>query len=232
LRRMEEHERQFGVPYDRVMIFPWGISPEQTLAELKRYNYLATVNGQDVPIDRMRPTYYSYDMYPANMDYASFAALWRRYIVGDSDVEEVQRVAALDLFVDKPLLLYSHAYTGELFSSSIEEFNPFADAINSLPGEEVEWKSLGSIIRHLYLRKTNDDGSVDIMMFANNLIFSSDSTEDLVFHVKKVETLNVPIAEVTVNGAEVPYEVVDDELIISMTIPAGGVVDVLIEYGD
>ncbi|MBN1121002.1 MAG: hypothetical protein JXJ17_07985 [Anaerolineae bacterium] len=232
LRRMEELERQFGVTYDRVMIFPWGISPEQSLVELKRYNYLATVNGQDVPLDRMRPTYFSYGMYQANMDYASFAVLWRRYVTGKTDAADLQRLSALDLFIGKPLLLFSHAYPDELFSSSIEEFNPMADAINSLAGEDVEWKSLGDIIRHLYLRKTNDDGSIDVMMYGNNLIFDNDSEEDLVFYVKKVETLNVPISQVTVNGTEVPYEVVNDELIISMTIPAGGVVDIFIEYGD
>ena len=63
------------------MVFPYGISPEQTLVLLKKYNYLATVNAQDIPLDTTRPPTWDYGMYQANMDYGGFPPLlvgrWR-----------------------------------------------------------------------------------------------------------------------------------------------------------
>ena len=44
LSRLGMMQNRTGIPFDRVMVFPQGISPAQTLVLLKHYNYLATVN--------------------------------------------------------------------------------------------------------------------------------------------------------------------------------------------
>ena len=80
LQRMAKLSSTFLVPFDRVMVFPYGISPEPTLVLLKKYNYLATVNAQEVPLDATRPPTWDYGMYQANMDYGGFPALTRRPI--------------------------------------------------------------------------------------------------------------------------------------------------------
>ena len=37
--RMESHRILTGIPFEKVMVFPWGISPEPTLSLLKKHNY-------------------------------------------------------------------------------------------------------------------------------------------------------------------------------------------------
>ncbi|HUV67627.1 MAG TPA: hypothetical protein VMW24_27285 [Sedimentisphaerales bacterium] len=229
LARMAEHSLLTGIPWDRVMVFPYGISPEQTLVSLKANNYLATVNAQDVPLDGTRPSDWDYGMYQANMDYGDFPVLTRRHPGTYSPFRPDLRPFIFDLFLGKPALFYSHAYEGkELFASGIDAFDPVADQVNALPGG-VEWRNLGYIIRHLYLEKTNDDGSMDVKMYGNDLIVSNDSGEARTYHLFKEETLNVPIASVTVNGYEFPYRVNGSYLTLDVRMPADSSMKILIK---
>src|SRR5206468_6276577 len=74
LARMEAFSRTTSLPYDRVMVFPHAIAPAETLGLLKRYNFLATVNSQSVPLDApsaddplivLRPWTLSYENFPS-----------------------------------------------------------------------------------------------------------------------------------------------------------------------
>jgi len=106
-----------------------------------------------------------------------------------------------------------------------------ADEINQVPGG-VEWRSLGEIIKHLYLEKTNVDGSVDIKMYGNDLIFAP-VRPGVTYHVIKEETLNVPIKWLTVNGQEFPYRVEQGLLKLDIVAPAdASPMEVVIHYGD
>jgi len=230
LLRMAKHRIRTGIPYDRVMIFPWSISPEPTLVLLKKYNFLATINGQDVPLGATRSSDWDYGMYQANMDYGNFPTLWRRYIKTYEAFQPELQSFIFDLFVDKPALFYSHAHEGELFDAGIDAFNPIADQVNSLSGE-VEWRSLGHIIKHLYLEKTNDDGSVDVKMYGNHLIITNESS-DKTYHIFKEETLNVPISLLTVNGHEFPHRVEKGFLTLDVRVPADSSIEILLHYGD
>lgn len=129
--------------------------------------------------------------------------------------------------MDKPALFYSHV--GELFKSGIDTFDLVADQINGLVGG-VEWHSLGYIIRHLYLEKTNDDGSIEVKMYGNHLIVTNESSDEHVYHIRKEETLNVPISRLTVNGHEFPYRVEDGLLKLDVRVPAGSSMEIRIHY--
>ncbi|MBN1283775.1 MAG: hypothetical protein JXB47_00090 [Anaerolineae bacterium] len=225
LARMAEHRTLTGISDDPVMIFPLGISPERTLALLKKYNYLATVNGSDVPLDAPEPTDWTYGMYPAALDYGNFPVVLRQA----PGIE--QPLYIFDLFVDKPTLMYTHTYEGDLFEKSVDGFNVYADQINDLWGE-VEWQSLGYIMGRLYLEKDNDDGSTDVMMFTNHLIVTNESSGEKLYHIAKPENLNVPIATLTVNGAEFPYQVEDGYLTVSVSCPANASIEVYIDYDE
>ena len=48
--RMVEHEKRFGIPFDRVMVFPQGVFSNEALAVLKMNNYLAAVNTDPMPV--------------------------------------------------------------------------------------------------------------------------------------------------------------------------------------
>ena len=235
LNRMEEFKKLTGIPYDKVMIFPHGIAPEKTLELLKRYDFVATVNNQDVPLETKRPQSTFYGMEPAIMDYANFPVLKRHSIQGyriwsfrkaESGVEVAPYV--FDLFIDKPVLIVAHQ---DFFFSGIDAFSSTADTINDLAGE-IRWTSLGNILKHLYLEKTNDGGSVDVRMYGNKLVLSNKSGSKRLYHIRKKETLNVPISKVTINGVEANYIVENDTLEVDEVIPPGGSMELKIIYDE
>jgi hypothetical protein len=231
LARMEMHKSLIGVPYDKVMIFPWGISPEQTLVLLKNHNFLATVNAQDVPLGATRPQDWDYGMYQANMNYGNFPTLTRRHPGTYQPFRPWIQPFIFDLFVDKPALFYSHAYGRELFDTGIDAFNPIADQVNEV-ASGVKWRSLGYTIKHLYLEKISDDGSVDVKMYGNHLIVTNEYGDERTYHISKEETLNVPISLLTVNGHEFPYRVEEGLLALDVRAPADSYLEILIHYGD
>jgi hypothetical protein len=233
LLRMVRHRELTGLPFGRVMIFPYGISPPETLEVLKEYNFMATVNGQDMPLGAEPSSDQDFDMRPANMDYESFPVIWRRSVSPLGTNPELGRYirnAAFDLFIDKPALFYSHAYDDELFQTGIDTFSPLADAINGLTGD-VEWASLGDIILHLSLQKQNDDGSVSVTMYANQLELANESNEPVTYHVSKEETLNVPIRRFLINGQDALYRVEDGMFQSDFIIPPESTVKLVIIYG-
>ena len=219
LTRMEEFEHMTGLSYSKIMIFPWGISPENTLILLKKYNFNATINAQDVPLEAERGKNYDYSMYQANMNYANFAVIQRRHPVTNGISG-----AIFDLFIDKPIFYYSHP--NELFSIDY----PLAEEIYSLNGT-VEWKSLDFIVKHLYLEKLNDDGSIDIKMYGNYLILSNESDEYRKYHINKEENLNIPIVNLKINGIVSDYFIDNGILQLDIQIPPKSNVEVVITYG-
>lgn len=228
LERMDQHRRATGVAYDPVMVFPYGVCPEQTLVSLKEHNYLATVNGNATPLDASSPDRWDFGMYPASLDYAGFPLLQRRHPGEYPLVEPDLARFLLDLFIDKPALFYSHTY--ELFEDRIGAFDVVADRLNALPGG-VEWRSLGDILRNLYLEKTDDNGETSVMAFTNDTTIVNRGDATRAYHIRRVEVQNVPIARVTVNGFAFPYRVEDGLLRVDVIIPAGESARLRIEYG-
>ncbi len=223
------HQSVTGIPFGEVMVFPYNISPEPTLALLKKYNYLATVNAWDMPLGAIKPADWDYGMYPANMDYANFASLFRRDPGTYQPFRPKVQPFIFDLFIGKPALFYSHAGSTQLFESGIDAFDPVADEVNLLSGG-VEWRSLGDILRRLYLEKTNADGSIDVRMYTNDLILDNETDSEKLYHISKSETLNVPISQLTVNGQDFPYRVQAGRLMLDVRLPASASLEVLIQY--
>jgi len=217
--QLELHKIITGIPFGRIMIFPYGISPEDTLVLLKKYNYNATINGQDVPLDSIRGTEYDYNMYQAIMNYANFPVIQRRPLSRGGLF-----LSLFNAFIDKPILYYTHV--GEDFSDRIN----LVEQINEYKFP-IEWQSLGFIMKHLYLEKLNDDNSVDIKMYGNNLIISNETSVKGMYHIKKEEKLNVPIKSVEIDGGIYDYQIVDDTLCIDIEIPAKSAIELKITYG-
>lgn len=230
LDRMLHHQQSTGIPFERVMIFPVGISPEDTLGVLKRLNFIATVNAGDVPLGATRPTAWDYGMYTASFDYANFPVVERRlYVDSYGNPNPFILDAAFDLFIDRPALFWSHPHEGELFTKGIDEFSLLADRVNTLPGA-LEWRTLGDVLKRAYTEKRNDDGSFDVRMSAHAMTLSNRSSAERIYHVSKPETFNVPIESVTVDGVEVPYRVVDGRLVIDLRLPPQTEVEIMICY--
>jgi len=71
-----------------------------------------------------------------------------------------------------------------------------------------------------------------VKFYSNQTIFTNESSEERVYHLTKVETGNVPIASLTVNGYEFPYKVVDDLLVVDVKAPAQTSFELRITYGN
>ncbi len=233
LSRMVDLQVSTGLPFGRVMIFPFGISPEPTLRTLKRFNYLATVNAEDAPLGSTRPDRWNYGMYQANMDYEAFPVIERNLYVddyGSGGIRSYVQTAFLNLYVDRPALFWSHAVSGELFTSGIDQFSPIADAVNGLNGD-VQWQSLEQIIERLCLQKTNNDGSVDVMIYGNHFLLTNTAEQAQTYHITKTETLNVPIKKVTVDGSDQPYRVEDGLFTLDVKVEPQQTIELWIVYG-
>lgn len=218
--RLLAYARRTGIPAGNVMVFPYGISPAPTLALLKQYNYLATVNAQDVPLGEQRLRTSAAHMYPAELGYGGLAVVLRH--------QPNQAPYPFDLFLDKPALVYEHP--GAFQSGGPKAFNKYADKINALHGE-VEWQSLDHIAKRLYLQKTNDDGSVDVLFFAGRVVVTNDAERERTFHLRRQEDLALPIARLTVDGRPAAYAVENGVLRVDLDIPAGGSRELAITYG-
>jgi hypothetical protein len=229
LARMEMHRDLTRIPYEKVMIFPLGLSPEPTLEFLKQNNYLATVSTQDIPLGEAPPNNLNFGMFPAIMDFGNFPILTHRFPSDSNAFQPSLLLSLMDLFLDKPALFYTYPYGEGLYPGDMDVFNPIADQLNELPGG-VEWRGLGYILLHLYLEKTNDDGSIDISMYTNRVIIQNQQLDTKTYHVTKPEDLNVPILRVTVNGYEFPYRVEDNSLSLDVSIPSGVSAEIAIEY--
>jgi len=219
LFQMELHKKITGIPFSRIMIFPYGISPEDTLLLLKKYNFNATINAQDIPLDAIKGTNYDYNMYQAIMNYANFPVIKRNPLNQDS-----VSVAVFNAFIDKPILYYTHV--GEDFKDTID----LTQQVNEY-GFDIQWRSLDFILKHLYLEKLNDDDSIDLKIYGNDLVVANESNVKRTYHIKKEEKSNVPIKKVTVNGENYNYRIVDDILCLDIGISAESIAELKIIYG-
>ncbi|MCK4597890.1 T9SS type A sorting domain-containing protein, partial [bacterium] len=218
--RMAEFQQLTGLPYDKAMIFPFGISPAGTFQLLKAYNFLATVNAQSIPIGEEAGQNFDFNIRPINMNYGNFACTYRRHWHQD-------QLHLFDFFVDRPVLIYEHQ---DFFESGPGAFNNAAAAINGVSGS-AEWRGLGYILKHLYLQKSNDDGTISVMMYTNDLILSNETTSPQIYDIQKEETLNVPILSLTVDDIPTTYSLTDDTLHVTVTIPPGASREIEIRYG-
>jgi hypothetical protein len=230
LSRLQKHQLSTRIPFGKIMIFPYGISPEPTLVLLKKYNYLATVNAQKLPLGvEEEPTRWDFDMYQANMDFGNFPTLSRRHPGTYEPFKPDIDLILFDLFIGKPALFYSHA--NEIFETGMTTFNIVADQMNQLHGG-VQWQSLDYILKRLYLEKTNSDGSIDVKMYTNHLILENQSENETKYHINKEETLNIPIVSLTINGSDYAYRVENGLLIIDGSLLGKSTAEIVITYGN
>lgn len=214
LARMDAFERLTGIPYDKVMIFPHSIAPEETLEALKTYNYLATVNSTNVPMDVSPATGVSSDFRPVTAVFAGFPSIVRYSV----EAPLPKSFLAVNEFLGNPVLLYGHS---DFFAAGIGAFDPIADRINTLE-PDTEWRSLGTIVNHLYLERLRDDSNYDVLAFASHVCVNNSSGRDAVFYVQKQEMGTQVVESVSVDRARYPYQLRQGLLTIRMPISRGG----------
>jgi hypothetical protein len=213
LARMEKFRALTGIPYDRVMVFPHSIAPEGILGALKTYNYLATVNSSNVPQGSAKELGDLFAMRPITVSFAGFPSVSRYSVAAPIP----KGFIAINEFLDNPLLFYAHS---DLFIRGIDAFDGITDEVNKI-GRDVQWRSLGDIIAHLYLVKLRKDSNYDLLAFSNSVKLENAFGRNVVFYLKKQEMGNQAIKSVAVDGQSYAYRLENGYLSLNIAVPNG-----------
>jgi hypothetical protein len=222
LARMDRFQMLTGIPYDKVMVFPHSIAPERTLEALKAENYLATINSSNVPMGRVNPSLFPFTLRTVTTSFSDFASI-ARYSV---EAPIPSSFIAMNGFLENPMLFYCHH---DFFVRGMDAFDVMADEINKLQ-PDTRWRSLGEIVRHLYLTRLRDDDNYDVLSFAGTVCLENLSERDSLFYFRK-EEIERPAA-VTVDRQSWPYLLHDGYLDMRIPVASGKSRTVLITYGN
>jgi hypothetical protein len=222
LARMERFRTLTGIQYDKVMIFPHSIAPEKTLEELKTYNYLATINSTNAPQDAVKPSALSFALRPVTLSFAGFPSISRYSVAAPVPKDFI----AINDFLGNPLLFYVHS---DFFAKGIDAFDGVADEVKRLE-PDTRWRSLGDIVRHLYVVRLRDDSNYDVLAFSSSICLNSISGHDSIFYVRKQEIGGQAINSVIVNGQHQPYRLQNGYLSFRIPVPLGDTRCVTVQY--
>jgi hypothetical protein len=221
LARMAKFHELTGLPYDLVMVFPHSISPEATLAVMKRYNFWATANSLNVPMGSEAPSGAEFALRTATMKFANFPSL-RRY---SAEAPGPSSQLLVDRFLGNPLLFYVHQ---AFFAAGINAFDKTADSVNRI-APDTEWRGLGYIAQHLYLEKLRDDGDYDVKAYSGIIRLENRARKDATFFVTKEEDFSLPFT-VNVGDETRPFQRSGNQLQLQVRIPAGESRQIAIKY--
>lgn len=222
LARMDKFHALTGIPYDKVMVFPHSMAPDSTLGVLKTYNYLATINSSDVPMDRPKPPLLPFALRPVTLEFSNFASILRYPV----EMGTPNGFLAINEFLDNPLFFYCHH---DFFSSGINAFDGVADKVNKLE-PDTRWVSVGDIVRHLYLIKVASNSQYDVLALSSDFYLENMSGRSSIFNVNKAEAGNASLRSVTVDGQEYSYRLAKGSLDLTIPIQAHQSRHVVIQY--
>ena len=219
---MDKFQQLTKIPYDPVFVFPHVIGPEEVLEKLKTYNYLATVNSTNVPSDRSTPFTPLFALRPVTTSFAAFPSIIRYPAAAPDPTSGI----AISAFLGNPLLFYSHR---DFFAKGIDAFNSVADEVNRIE-PATSWRGLGEIVTHLYLIRSRDDATYDLLAFSPKIEIKNISGSAASYHVTKLERDPGDIRSVTIDGHPAPFQVQDGDLNVAVTVPAGEFRTLRVEY--
>jgi len=221
-KRMRAHESITGLTYDNVMVFPQGVTSNESIRALKSNNYTAAMYCQLVaPGCQNEPRICGF-MEGAVMNWESFPLFTRR-----APTNGIPNFA-LDLFMGKPALIYGHH---DLFREGYPSIIELAKGLNSLD-PNIKWERLGNIAKKSYWLKRESNDIIKIRLWAGNSILCNTSDNIVNFTIVKDEISDVPIRAVLVNGKEVPYQVESGQLIMNFEAQPRQNAEVEIAYQD
>lgn len=221
IMRMQAFKKMTGLSYDPVMVFPHEIAPAKTLGVLKKYNFLSTSNKSNVPLGSTKPNDPLYSLRSVTVDFENFAS-FKRYVPTDRSKTDI----AIDLFLGNPVLFLGHA---EDFTQGIDAFNETAKVVNRIE-PNIEWRSLGYIAKHSYLKKKRDEEHYDIRMFCRSMELENTREHEITYCIRKKESFYPPVRHITVNGELYPFKKSGEDLCLTITIPGRELRDIEIEY--
>lgn len=219
--RMKRHQEMTGLCFDNVMVFPQGVFSTQAMRLLKCNGYLAAVNLEAFPVDFDGPVSIASFLEPAITSFSGFPLFLRRY---PHQLTEM----ALDLFWDRPVLMLAHH---DFFGDGCAHAADAVGSLNSL-NTDIEWDSVGNIIRTSYRSKKGPEGAVHIKTYACETMVTNDTAASVDYLVEKEESPPLPVAAVFANGGERACLLSDGALSARLTLAAGERQTIRIVYPD
>jgi hypothetical protein len=208
---MGKFSRNTGIPFDRVMIFPHEKFSSNTLAILKKHNFLAAFSWSG-PIETAKlPTAVELSR-SISMKYENFPIVRRNWIT--DKVSPNSSDIAMELFINGFIVFCSHH---DLFEKGIDSFDKYANTVNRIR-TDVHWSGLGEIARHLYYERIRDDGDIDVLSFSNEIALENDGKRKRIYHIRKESFNNYPIMGVFVDGRPFDSKIIDNVIMLSLEI--------------
>jgi hypothetical protein len=211
IRRMKEHEKRVGVPFEDVMVFPQGKFSRAAIPALRNANYLAAVNSTCFPTDSAPDELKLADfLWPAVTRFDGFPVFSRRYprnLFG----------FALDMFLGKPALLVEHH---EYFRDNCKAMEEFVAGLQEIE-PSLSWPSLTAQLMRSHLRKRLDDGRTGVRFFTRRFELVPREGEQGRYVLSKPEPDSNAIRNVVVNGRSVPFDFEDGFLKLEVDVEDG-----------
>jgi hypothetical protein len=155
IERMERHALLTGLPYERVMVFPQGVFSTAAMRALASADCLAAVNSTALPVPEDGILVQLKDLLDvAILSYEGFPLFVRRYPGSISD-------CALDLFLERPLLLVEHH---GYFRRGWDEITEFVSRVNALD-ERLSWRGLGDLVREAVLTRSGIGDEISVKRY-------------------------------------------------------------------
>ncbi len=220
-QQMNAHQRNTGVPYADVMVFPQGRFSSVSLKVLKGHNYLAAVNSSLKPQDQEATHGLTVSdlLMPAVTNFSCFPLFLRRY---PTNIEDF----ALDLFAGRPALLVEHH---GYFKDGYEKIGSFARQVSAL-SPDLRWMGLGELLQRTCLVKSTASGEVECRIFGNRQTIRNPESVEKKFVILKKEDGSIPIRRVSINGTEQNYAIEGGVLRLEVRIPALKSAEIAIDY--
>ncbi len=214
LARLEKLHALTGLSYDRVMVFPHNIAPEGTLELMKKYNFLATVNGGNIPLDSPEPTDPLFYFRTVSTQFANFPSLDRT----EPQSYKPARIA-LDLYLGNPVLFFEHVL---FFADGMDAFNATAEYVNHLQ-PDMHWTHLADVAQHLYVQRKVAENRYEIDAFSRKIKVYNPTQQNAEFIVYKTIVPGEEITSIRLedNLQSYNYQPGDKQLSMAFSIPPG-----------
>jgi len=214
IARMERFTALTGIPHEKVMTWPHEvIPPPATLDLLKRYNFLANVNANPVPLGSAAPTDPLFALRPASLFYANFLTI-KRY---PTQTLHLHAKIAVNAFLGNPMIFYNHEV---FFARGVGAFNGIADYINNID-PDTKWRGPGFIACHQYLLRLGDNGNYHVRALSPHVDIENPTGSARTYLVEEPGAFSEPIRSVTVDGKPGPYRRVGNTLLLTVIVQPG-----------
>jgi hypothetical protein len=211
--RMAVHDKQTGVPCDKVMVFPQGKFSLNAMNVLKARNFLAAVNSGAYALDEDVHFTLAEILEPAILEYGGFPLFLRKYVrkIASEDI-------AFDLFFGKPVFIVEHH---EIFGDPASLTELTSRIYSRAP--EIIWSNLSTAIQNSYLTRRAPDGTLEVRAYANGGTIENISDSPMRCRVEWTGPNKTPVQGVLLDGMPRPDAQSDDKGVrLSFDLPPGG----------